>query len=196
MSHNPERALWQEVLLRQVDDALLGAAGVTGVEQRTQVIEEARAFLTTPSKHLEHLCLCAGIDSDGLITRMRSKIADAPDPATLATNRKASRSSVTKRTAKPKPKLIKHADRQLTLKGETLTMQQWADRTGLTVAQIAARLRDHWTVERALTQPVGKRNRGWGATGVVSDFAGSEGTGGGRSAQDSPKISFSELEAS
>ncbi len=196
MSYNPERALWQEVLLRQVDDALLGAAGVTGVEQRAQVIEEARAFLTKPSKHLEHLCLCAGIDADALIAHMRARIAHAPDPATLAANRKASRASVTKRTDQPKAKLTRYVDRQLTFKGETLTMQQWADRTGLTVAQIASRLRNDWTVERALTQPFGKRNRGWGATGVVSDFAGSEGTGGGRSAQDSPKISFSELEAS
>ena len=79
-------------------------------------------------------------------------------------------------------------------------MQQWSERTGLTVAQIASRLRSDWTVERALTQPMGKRNRTWGATGaagvagepgVVSDFRKIEGTGAGRSAQDSPKLSFS-----
>lgn len=205
MSASPERTLWQEVLLRQVDDALHGPAGVSGFEDRRRVIEDARRFLSRVSNELETLCLCAGLEVDAVISAMHKRIADAPTAAELAANRKASRASLLRKPRQSKPKLTKYVDRLISFNGSTLTMQQWADRTGLTVSQIASRLNNHWTVERALTQPVGKRNCGWGATGaaggtdgpgVGSDFRGLEGTGGGRSAQDRPKISFSGKEAS
>lgn len=186
MSHTPEKALWQEVLLRQVDDALLGPSGVSDIEKRTCIIKDARAFLTKPSKHLELICLCAGMDADAVITRMRAKIADAPTVADLVTTKRKNRKSLTKRPKKTTNKPTKYVDRLITFEGESLTYAQWADRTGLTIAQIASRLRQHWTVERALTQPVGQRNRGWGATGVVSNLCASIGTGGGRSLQDRP----------
>lgn len=200
MTHNPERALWQEVLLRQVDDATSGPSGVSGVKDRTNIIKDARAFLTKRSRQFENLCLFAGLEMDAVIMAMRTKIEDAPPVADLATNRKKSRAIQMKRTKETKAKQIKCVDRLITCKGVTLTMAQWANRTGLTVSQIASRIRNDWTVERALTQPMGKRNRGWGMTGaahiaqapgVGSNFGASQGTGGGTSAQDSPNITFS-----
>ena len=200
MSYNPERALWREVLLRQIDDALYGAAGIRSTADRIRAIEDARALLSKPSPQLDHICALADIDPSAVVTRIGARIADAPTPAELAAETKARRDTILQRTKPTKAKLVKYKDRQITFKGETLTMQQWSERTGLTVAQIASRLRSDWTVERALTQPMGKRNRTWGATGaagvagepgVVSDFRKIEGTGAGRSAQDSPKLSFS-----
>lgn len=45
-------------------------------------------------------------------------------------------------------------NRRLTYEGETLTLQQWADRTGLDRKTISMRLdRLGWSVERALTTP-------------------------------------------
>lgn len=222
MTHNPERALWREVLLRQIDDALYGAAGISGTAERIRAIKDARNLLSKPSPQLDHLCALADIDPSAVVTRIGARIADAPTPEQLATQTKASRATALKRTKRTKAKRIKYENRQITFNGETLTMQQWSERTGLTVAQIASRLRNDWTVARALTQPMGKRNRTWGATGaagvaehtdgaadvaehapcaapkaehtdgpgVVSDFGGLSGTGGGRSAQDRPEISF------
>lgn len=188
MNHSPETALWQEVLLRQVEDALHGPSGVSGLDRRIRVIEAARAYLTTPSKQFNTLCLFAGMEPSAVITHMRKQIADAPTPAELAANHKVCRATRMKRDSKPKAKQIKRVDRLITFDGETLTMKQWADRTGISVANIASRLNQDWTIERALTQPIGKRNRGWGATGetviehgpgVVSNFGALEGTGGG-----------------
>ena len=210
MSYNPERALWREVLLLQIDDALHGAAGIRDTADRIRAIEDARNLLSKPSPQLDHLCALADIDPDAVVRRIGARIAKAPTPAALAANKKASIETLFKRAKTPKAKIIKYVDRKVTCNGETLTMPQWAERTDLTVAQIATRLRQDWTVERALTQPLGKRNRGLGATGqtvstdhtacaprithapgVASDFRRVEGTGGGTSAQDRPEISFS-----
>ncbi|MDE4096672.1 hypothetical protein [Phaeobacter gallaeciensis] len=209
MSNSPERALWQEVLLIQVDDALLGATGAGSREHREILIGKARAYLTTPTPDLAAVCSLAGMDMEAVIEAMRAKIANAPSPAELASNRKLSANTQRKRPKEAKPKRVAPAAKPLTYNGTTLTTQQWADRTGLTVTQIYSRLNQGWTVERALTQPVILRKRnhnsGWGSTGetvvahgpgVGSNFRKCEGTGGGRSAQDRPKISFSERKAS
>ncbi|NDW43658.1 hypothetical protein [Ruegeria sp. PrR005] len=201
MSYNPEKTLWQEVLLRQVEDALHGPTGVSGQHNRIAKVRSARTFLTTPNDSLVTVCSLAGLDHEAVISRMRKQIANAPSPEDLTTKPRAHRASFTARPEKPKATLTKYVDRLLTFDDTTLTMQQWADRTGLTVTQIASRLRQHWTIERALTQPMRKRNRGWGATGAASgtdapglgsDFRPLEGTGAGRSAQDRPNLSFSE----
>lgn len=213
MSYNPERALWREVLLRQIEDALHGPAGITGTADRIRAIKDARRLLSKPSKQLDHLCTLADIDPSAVVARIGKQIADAPTPEQLAAEKKANRVTLLRRATQPKAKRVKVKDRLFTFKGESLTMQQWSDRTGLPVTTIASRLRDHWTIERALTQPIGQRNRAWGYTGVPnvadhtpcaagvansdgrpgvgSDFAQDKGTGGGRSAQDRPEISFS-----
>ena len=199
MSYDPERALWREVLLRQIDDALHGPAGITGTAERIRAIKDARRLLSKPSKQLDHLCTLADIDPSAVVARIGKQIAEAPTPEQLAAEKKANRATILKAAKPGRRKLIKNTDRLITFKGATLTMQQWSDRTGLSVKTIAARLNDDWTVERALTQPIGMRNRTWGATGlpnvagrpgVGSDFAQDKGTGGGRSAQDRPEISF------
>jgi hypothetical protein len=47
----------------------------------------------------------------------------------------------------------RRSSRKLTHAGETLTITEWARRTGLSQSGIARRLDAGWTVERALTQP-------------------------------------------
>lgn len=192
MTHNPEKALWQEVLLCQVDDALHGPSGVSGLENRIRAIKDARIFLTKPNRDFDQLCTLAGVEPDATRERLSKQIADAPPIADLAASKKVSRASLFKRPKETKPKQTKYVDRLITFAGETLTVAQWADRTGLTVTQIGSRLRQDWPIERALTQPIGQRNRGWGMTGGGSDFGASYGTGVGRSAQETPEISFSD----
>ena len=51
-------------------------------------------------------------------------------------------------------------NRRLTLRGETMTMVEWAERTGISQYTIATRLNVlKWEVERALTTPVGGRGK-------------------------------------
>lgn len=51
-------------------------------------------------------------------------------------------------------------NRLITFRGETHTESEWADKTGISLSALNARLvRYHWTLERALTQPM-RRNVG------------------------------------
>lgn len=145
MSYNPEKALWQEVLLRVVDDALNGPIGVTGPENKMGEIRAARRYFTQPTQSLDTVCALAGMDLSFVMDRMRKLIADAPSPEELATKKKTSRAAMTKRPLS------------------------------------AADNRTNHTPNRP---------------GVGSNFEGSNGTGVGRSAQDTLKITFSEREAS
>lgn len=52
----------------------------------------------------------------------------------------------------------KRNNRLLTLNGETLTIGEWSQRTGLPWDAIRSRLRYGWSVERALTEPVSKQS--------------------------------------
>jgi len=47
--------------------------------------------------------------------------------------------------------------RRYTFNGETLTVRQWSERTGIPATIIANRLRKGWSIERALTEPAGSR---------------------------------------
>lgn len=48
----------------------------------------------------------------------------------------------------------RRGNRLLTLKGKTLTLQQWADSLGISAGTLDTRLRLGWTLERALLEPV------------------------------------------
>lgn len=119
-----ERDLWQAVLLQAVTDALEGVAsgGSTSNETRIRMTEEARRYLTTPSQDLSTVCNLAGLDPVAVMEAMRKRIAAAPTPEELIGKPKP---------AKPRPsrigcnaKLISHA-------GETMTLRQWSERTGI-----------------------------------------------------------------
>lgn len=48
---------------------------------------------------------------------------------------------------------------EITVGGETLTVHEWAERTGIPVATISNRLNCSWTPERAVGTPVRPRQR-------------------------------------
>lgn len=89
--YNPERALWQSVLLLAIEEALNGVNGNGNIPQakRELMIERTRAYLTRPSHDLALVCSGAEIDMNALIERMKGRIANAPDPAELAVGKRS-----------------------------------------------------------------------------------------------------------
>lgn len=121
--------------------------------------------------------------------RMRAKIANAPTPEQM----------LGVEVNQPRARV-----RRLSAFGETHSLLDWSRKLGLTYGALHNRIKNGWDIEDALTAPVKDRGvkrkrkvmqaievQSDKGPGVGSDFAGSEGTGGGRSAQDSQKISFS-----
>ncbi|EEE35719.1 conserved hypothetical protein [Rhodobacteraceae bacterium KLH11] len=99
---------------------------------------------------------------------------------------------------RPKPR--RKRGTRFTYSGKTHTVREWSKITGIDVATINYRLRKGWSPERALSEPISVSNSRKAqrieGPGVVSNFGASKGTGGGTSAQDTSKITFSEREAS
>ncbi len=82
-----------------------------------------------------------------------------------------------------------------TYMGLSKTVSQWSDFTGISTGVIHTRLRDGWSIDRALSEPMtrGRRSNAASATlGVPSDLKQSQGTGAGSTVQESPNIDFFE----
>ena len=79
-------------------------------------------------------------------------------------------------------------DIYLTFNGQERSLGEWATLTGIKHATLRHRFKNGWPVENILSEPVSKNSR---RPGVVSNFGASQGTGVGRSAQETPNIIFS-----
>ncbi len=90
---SPAKELWQEVLLRAVEDALFGPRHVQKRATKIILCKEARDYLTQPSRDLSMVCNLAGLDMQAVIDRMRVRIAKAPAPEELASERRRNRAS-------------------------------------------------------------------------------------------------------
>lgn len=143
--------LWQAVLLRTVADAVLGVANESDRTTRVRVCEDARRYLTKPSRDLAEVCTMAGMEMQTVMERMRTQIANAPTPEELADNPRQSVATFTKAAAKLKQKRIPFTDRLYTINGETRTIAEWCERTGISLALAQSRLNSSWPPERALT---------------------------------------------
>ncbi|WEJ80962.1 hypothetical protein EQ718_24135 (plasmid) [Paracoccus versutus] len=142
-----EKDLWQEVLLLAIQDALHGVPGGFGNrDTRLRMTEDARNYLTTPSADLAEVCALVGLDMHSVIERMRKQIANAPTIDQLF--------SVRKKPSRP--------GKTLTHQGETLTINEWAERLNLQPHTICARLKNGLSVEEALSPdklPTGQKSR-------------------------------------
>lgn len=188
MSCSQEQELWQEVLRRQIDDALIGPTGVNKAN-RIAVIEQARRYLTVPNQDFDLVCTYAGLEPDAVREHLSKKIADAPTPEAMLST--TSKYSTPKTAPKPvAPRKHRRPTIMLHLDGQDYTLTQLSKRYGVNRQTLRKRIEAGWPVGLAVNvAPI----RGGIRPGVVSDFGGLQGTGGGRSAQDTPKISFPEL---
>ena len=77
---------------------------------------------------------------------------------------------------------------QFTFANRKLSIREWSAIVGVPDATLNWRLACGWTIEQALSTPTPRQRR----AGVVSNFVPSEGTGAGRTAQETPQITFSQ----
>ena len=84
---NMFKALWCEVLLQQILDALYGARGSDiPKKNRALLTRQARAYLTTPSRDFNNVCYLIGVDPEAARERLSAAINKAPSPEELADN--------------------------------------------------------------------------------------------------------------
>lgn len=147
---NPQQRLWAAVLLRTVEDALIGVPNETRIS-RIRICEEARTYLTTPSKDLAEVCALAGLDMQAVIDRMRNRIKDAPTPEELADNPGHS-GRFNKAPAKPvQPRPAPFKDQVFTINGESRTAAEWCAQSGIPLARAYSRIKQLWPADQALT---------------------------------------------
>ncbi len=154
---NPERALWCEVLLRTVQDALFGAAQVGSKTTRARICEEARHYLTTPSDDLAEVCALAGMNMQAVIERMRVQIAAAPTPEELASGPR--QISSLKPPTMPKEKRTPFRDQPFTIDGTTRTASEWCTLHSISMRLVQVRLNNGWTHEDAFSLTVAEARR-------------------------------------
>ena len=198
------QALWCEVLREALTDAVFGPASIadgvsTGIG-RLATWREDRAFVLQPNRDFDAVCFLAGFDPDAVREAIAERCADHPITDKLRGNRPRTLAPAFAPAPKPKrqPKRFEHD-------GLSLTAEEWSARTGIAVDTIRHRIRAlGWSVSRAVTErPSIKANRSSHArlqrkpkpapkgSGAGQDFRQSEGTGGGRHAQDRHKLEFS-----
>lgn len=147
--HDPRKNLWQAVLLRTVEDALLGVSQESNRETRINACKEARDYLTRPSADLSEVCALAGMDMQAVIEHMRGRIANAPTPEELADNPQKPVSTFVKAPKKPKVKRVPFGAKIFTINGKTRTAAEWCDKTGIPLTLARSRIYSAWLPERA-----------------------------------------------
>lgn len=152
---NPESTLWQEVLRASIEDALSGPPETRTWEAFVYECQKARDYLTTPSKDFSLVCTLAGLDAEAVMDRIRKQIANAPSPEELAD--KAGKRHAKNRQSKKGQSDIGFDTGAITHAGETLTLKQWSEKTGIAYGALYFRLSCGWSIKDALTVPVGGR---------------------------------------
>ena len=125
--------------LALIAQALQDATGPVNAYCSEAERDDARRWLSKPSKDLRIMCGLAGVEPDQVIKLAKIKIALAMSQRT--------------EDAKPKRTPSERHRISLTLKDETKSLMGWADATGLSVSALQARLRRGISVEEALTTP-------------------------------------------
>ncbi|CDX21961.1 hypothetical protein MPLB_2110015 [Mesorhizobium sp. ORS 3324] len=158
--------LWVKVILQATQDALQD--------------KRERDWFRLSNPDFVEVCNLAGLDPDDVAERATDAFSRA-DKAE-STGVKIARQS--KRTG-PKPKLH-------TIDGQSKTYREWADHLGIGLATLMARLKDGRTVADAVAMGGPRRRTPAGDDrGVVANFPGASGTGGGSVAQERAQIEFS-----
>jgi len=143
-----EKELWAAV----IDRALMDATESCGQSLSARMDRDrAREWLTTPSRDLDEVCALAGVESCRVIATATAKIAAAKMRANDALSM---------------PKARRSRGPLYTHDGRSLTLTEWSAEIGIQHHTLYRRIRNGYSIERALTQPLRGLDRG-----VVGNFA-------------------------
>lgn len=132
--------LWQEVLLRAITDARLAPDAAAFSPRQVDEINEARAYLTMPSKDLAAVCAMAGVDMEAMIERMNRRIAEA-GPLRTRTE------------SKPDQQKKRNQNVLYEFEGRQLSVKQLSEISGVSAYLIYTRIRKGWSLDAA-TNPI------------------------------------------
>lgn len=131
-----EQSLWRAVLLQAVQDAMSGVESARAKGDKIAATQAARDYITTPSTGMNMVCILADLEPNAVREAMAKRIAAAPAPQDLFNgSRRRDKSNL----------------QTLTHKGETLSLPEWSDRTGVPLPTIKQRVKKRCIAERILT---------------------------------------------
>lgn len=140
------QALWRSVLLQALTDGL-NSPPVSGAFIEAGEEIPPRDYILISNPDFEMVCVFAGADPEALRRDFRVRLAER-DPL-----RPRETWEIPKSNRRP-PK----STATFTHKGRTLTLGEWADSSGLSRGLLMDRVnRLGWSIERALTEPTGRR---------------------------------------
>lgn len=152
-----ERNLWQAVLQLAIDEALEGCSTGAGIDSRKLDTLRAREWFTKHNADFNTVVTMAGLDPVAVREHMIHRIADAPSVDDLFTDRgdkrRAQAAAARNAKAAGAPKPVK----TLTYQGETLTYQEWSERSGIPLVNLSVRIAKGWSASEALNTPIGPR---------------------------------------
>jgi hypothetical protein len=144
--------LWRQVLLLAVTDALIGSTDGGSCAVKIKATHKAGRYFTTPNADFKQVCHMANLDPIAVRDAVAKQIAAAPAVEDLfqMAGRRHSRANA----------------RPMTYNGETLSVDQIAQRTGLSRSVIKSRHTQNWSTEGILTTPT-RQTRRWAANAAV-----------------------------
>lgn len=137
-----ERQLWAAVIMQQIEDATsIFVPGSRNQRESDLLCSEAREWLTIPNDDFDDACFLAGLEPEWVRKGAIQKIEEFDR----------------KHDASPPARLRRR--RLYTHKGQTHSLKEWAEITGLSAGTIYSRLYLGLSLEDALTRPVGAHKR-------------------------------------
>ncbi len=140
-------ALWREVLLIALTDALHGIAANASIDDVRRPMD-ARDYILVPNPDFTLVCSLADLEPEAVRSEFAARLAQLGSARPPRTWRDL--------TADAKPKLP--SEPSYTYQGRSLSLREWAEVSGMPRPLLMNRVnRRGWPIERALTQPVGRR---------------------------------------
>lgn len=162
-SSSSDRTLWRAVIAQALFDATRKLSKVrSAAEQRDR--DEARRWLTEPSRDFTHVCNLAELEPDAIRHLAVQRIADVDEGRTVASQARSKPPAVkaapiqsvpqprrprgsspfNRQRIGPKPVIYTHH-------GLSMTLKQWAKHLGMPYQTLCNRLRMKWQIADVLS---------------------------------------------
>ncbi|QOZ26168.1 hypothetical protein [Bradyrhizobium sp. CCBAU 51753] len=145
------KALWLALIERMIMDA----CGISCTELEHQ---QALSWLFKPNRGFSEACALAGLEPSYVRVRARQHVDAAEQGVVLSAEQPV------------KPTRTKLPDRVCTIRGRTMRLADWINKSPVSKPAVYSRIRRGWSIEAALFTPptINGKPRGWGQTPAKS----------------------------